>query len=66
MRSHSNIITDAGNVPALADRFEVSVHTVRSWIGRNRIPAQYWADLVKQGDATFEELATSLPERGAA
>lgn len=58
MRPHREIIKAAGAEAvhgALGGR--VSIHTVRSWVQRNGIPAEHWVDLVAAEIATLEELA---------
>jgi hypothetical protein len=56
MRNHSDIVRAAG-AERLALLRRVSIHTVRSWGARNRIPAEQWAALARAGHASLEELA---------
>lgn len=63
MRSHSQIVKDAGAVEAIADRHGVSVHTVRSWIQRNSIPAEHWARLAGDDCEALIELALSAERK---
>ncbi len=59
MRTHKQIITDAGGVSAVhADMASVvSQHTVRSWFQRENIPAEYFAYFAARGWASVDELA---------
>lgn len=60
MRSHSQIIKDAGgpaNLIATLNLTSTPIHTVRSWSARNSIPAPVWQSLADHGLATLEELA---------
>jgi transposase len=66
MRDHRTIVREAGTAEEIADRRGVSVHTVRSWILRNRIPAEQWAGFAADGKATLQELAETIPGRAAA
>jgi len=56
MRNHSQIVRAAGPV-RLATLRRLSVHTVRSWAARNRIPPEHWTALVRAGHASLDELA---------
>lgn len=56
MASHSDIVKAAGSPEEVATRFGVSVHTVRSWIQRDRIPSERWFDFVDAKLATRDEL----------
>lgn len=64
MRTHSQIVTDAGN-DRLLELLEpqVSFRTIRSWKMRNSIPAPYWQKLVDHQLATLEELAACAASR---
>ncbi len=68
MRSHSQIIKDAGGPSRLIARLALStpVYTVRSWVARNSIPAPIWRSLADHGLATLEELAADAAQRAAA
>ena len=59
MRTHSDIVRGAGTAADVAERFNTTVNTVRSWIQRNRIPSDHWATFVSLGQTTFEELAAA-------
>jgi len=65
MRSHRQIIQDAGGVIALAEKLGISDKqaTVRSWWKRNSINADYWLAISKLDIATTGELAASRPQR---
>ena len=57
MQTHSGIVKRAGPAEQVANARGVSVHTVRSWIKRDSIPAEHWAGFVADGKASLEELA---------
>lgn len=59
MRTHAQIVAAAGKPEEVALRRGVSVHTVRSWIQRDSIPAEHWAGFADDGRATLEELAAA-------
>ena len=60
MRSHAQIILDAGGYRAVFLRLhpDGKLQTVKSWVLRDNIPAEYWRGLVDQGLCTLDELAT--------
>lgn len=60
MRNHSTILRDAAKAEVIAETLGVSVHTVRSWIQRESIPAEHWAAFANNGWATLEELASAV------
>ena len=60
MRTHSDIVKAAGTAEYVAEMRGVSVHTARSWIARNSIPAEHWAGFAASGWATLEELAAAV------
>ena len=66
MTTHQQIIQTAG-AAAIRDMLGLeSVHTVRSWAQRNRIPAEWWPDLASAGVATMDELrAAARPRKNA-
>lgn len=66
MRTHAQIVTAAGKPEEVAIRRGVSVHTVRSWIQRDSIPAEHWAGFADDGAASLEDLALAAAERGKA
>lgn len=63
MHKHSEIVKRAGTADAVARARGVSVHTVRSWIKRNRIPAEHWSAFARDGAATLEQLAEAAAEQ---
>ena len=66
MRDHAQIITAAGKPETLAEKLGVSVHTVRSWVQRNSLPADHWQAFVDDGAASWEELWSARPKRAEA
>lgn len=60
MRSHAQIILDAGGYKAVFLRLHWNgkLQTVKSWVLRDNIPAEHWRALVDQGVCTLDELAT--------
>jgi len=56
MRTHSDIVRAAGPDAVAAER-GASIHTVRSWIVRDKIPDEHWAAFADRDWATLEELA---------
>lgn len=57
MLTHSEIVRRAGKPEEIAAVVGVSVHTVRSWIQRDSIPADKWVAMVGAGWATLDDLA---------
>jgi len=70
MKTHSQIVKEAAAPEVVAKVCGVSVHTVRSWIQRNSIPADKWVDLTRANWTTLEALAQAAaakrPEQDAA
>jgi len=66
MSTHSEIVKNAGDAEAVALACGVSVHTVKSWIFRNSIPAEHWADFAAAGWATLDDLAAIARARKVA
>lgn len=62
MRTHADIVSAVGP-KAVADRYDLSIHTVRSWIARNKIPDEYWADFADRKDASLPELAAHAAQK---
>lgn len=63
MRSHSDIIGDAGGSAKFAGRLSslgAYPDLCKAWKRTNSIPAQYWKAIVDKGLATFEELAVAV------
>lgn len=65
MRTHADILKDAGATAIHARGIGGTLNTVRSWIQRKSIPASAFADFVEAGFATFEELAGDARKRRA-
>lgn len=65
MREHGEIVRKAG-VEAVAEATDASIHTVRSWIQRESIPAEHWKLFADRNWATLEELAETVRPRKAA
>lgn len=63
MLTHSEIAKKAGTHEAAADRFGVSIHTFRSWIMRDSIPADQWTAFATAGFATLEQLAAAAEHK---
>lgn len=65
MRTHSDIIRDAGGAQALHAQLGLArkLNTVRSWVQRGSIPAKHWRALADRGFATVDELATGAATR---
>jgi len=66
MKTHSDIVRCAGKPEEVASALGVSVHTVRSWIQRDSIPADKWAAFARAGHASLETLAEAAATRSAA
>ena len=63
MRTHQQIIDDAGG-PSTMDRAAgAKSGTAKQWKRLNSIPAPYWAEIARQGLATLEELAAGAETR---
>lgn len=62
MREHGEIVRAAG-IDAVASATDVSVHTVRSWIQRESVPAEHWKLFAERGWATLDELAETIKPR---
>ena len=60
MRSHSQIIIDAGGYRKVSEQLHWPgrIQTIKSWVLRDNIPCEYWRALVDQRIATLDELAT--------
>lgn len=63
MQTHADIVKAAGTAEEVARARNVSIHTVRSWIQRDSIPAEHWAAFASDGAATLEELAFAAATR---
>lgn len=64
MRSHLQIIADAGGAAALAAKIQMNLNTVRSWSQRGRIPVEAFGAIAAAGAATIEELIATRRPRG--
>lgn len=62
MRDHAEIVRAAG-VEAVAEATSASIHTVRSWIQRESIPAEHWKLFADHDWATLEEMAETVKPR---
>jgi len=65
MRSHTEIIEAVGVEP-LAELTGKSIHTIRSWKQRKRIPVDCWLLLVSEGAAGADELMSGVAQDRAA
>lgn len=63
MRSHSQIISDAGGVAGLSRALGAPYNRVRQWPASDSIPAPYWASVVALGFATLSELAAAAERK---
>lgn len=63
MRSHSQIIADAGGVAGLSRALGAPYNRVRQWPACDSIPAPYWTAVVSQGFATLDELAAAAERK---
>lgn len=71
MRTHGQIVREAGTDSEIADKLGAKQHQVRDWRLRDFIPAERWSGFAANGWATLEELADAaeakrLPQAGAA
>ena len=62
MRDHGTIVRAAG-VEVVAEATGASIHTVRSWIQREGIPAEHWKLFADREWATLHELAETVKPR---
>lgn len=62
MRDHPEIVRAAG-IEAVAEAAGASIHTVRSWIQRESIPAEHWKLFADHEWASLEELAATVKPR---
>lgn len=65
MRTHSEIVRGAGSPEMIAEARGVSIHTVRSWVHRDSIPAEHWAGFASAKWATLDELAQAAAGKAA-
>lgn len=65
MRTHADIIADAGGYQKLAQRLAQPVNRVRFWERRQAIPAEQWKACAEAGVASLEELVEAVTKRRA-
>jgi len=63
MRTHLQIIQDAGGYQAVAQKVDLPKSQVRFWERRGAIPDRYWKAVADAGLATLEELAEAAAAR---
>jgi hypothetical protein len=66
MRTHTQIIRDAGGPSALARAIDVDPNTAKAWTRSDSIPGRYWALIAEAKMASLEELAEADKARPAA
>lgn len=59
MRSHAQIISEAGGPTRLANLLGLAPGTVKQWRRTSSIPGAYWKALKVAGLATLDELASA-------
>lgn len=64
MNTHADIIRRAG-FPRVLDLTGSSIHTVRSWVARDSIPAKWWKPLSEAGITSLDELADAASREAA-
>ena len=63
LRTHHQIISDAGGYKSLADKLDQPVDRVRFWERRKAIPPEQWMAVAAAGVATLDELVTAAAKR---
>lgn len=63
MRTHKQIISDAGGTGKLAGLLSADINMVKQWMRNDSIPAWHWEDVVAADIATLEELAAAAKVR---
>lgn len=63
MRTHRDIIAEAGGPTKLAERIAVERWLAGAWKREDSIPAAYWPRLVDAGLATLDDLAHAAEAR---
>lgn len=66
MRTHEQIIIDAGGYRPLASKLGLPEARVRFWMRRKAIPAEMWKRTAEAGVSTLDELAAAAEARVAA
>jgi hypothetical protein len=65
MRTHKDVIRDAGGVPVVARKLGLQKRptTVQSWWQRDSIPGEYWLLIAQLELASLPELALAAATR---
>lgn len=66
MRTHSDIIRDAGGPTRLARAIGAEANNVKAWSRNNSIPGPYWQAISDGRIASLEELAAAVAKPLAA
>ncbi|MGX1801022.1 carph-isopro domain-containing protein, partial [Brevundimonas naejangsanensis] len=66
MRSHDQIIIDAGGPSAVARKVGANPGTVKQWRRVGSIPAPYWQAFAQLNFATLDELAVAVAKGSGA
>lgn len=66
MRTHEQIIRDAGGPTAIARLAQADPNRAKQWVRNKSIPGRYWAAIAANGGASLEELATAAADEGQA
>ena len=64
MRTHPDIIRDAGGAAGLTEKIGVNLNTARSWVQRGRIPVEAFSALANANIAAMDELLATRRPRG--
>lgn len=65
MRTHTQIIDDAGGYQKVAERIGEPATRVRFWARRDSIPAEVWKRVADKRVASLTELASAAEARRA-
>lgn len=60
MRTHLQIISDAGGYQAIAATLGLPAERTRFWVKREAIPQDQWPPVIRAGLATLDELSPEL------
>lgn len=64
MQTHAEIVKRAGGPKVMTERLGLpSKFTVVSWVQRNSIPAEHWAQIAALDIASLDELAKAAASR---